>query len=265
MLQINKNSKDCDMHMHTYYSDGIDSPEAVIEKAYQRGIMCCAITDHDNVKGVLEGEKKAAERKMEFHSGIELSSEMDGVEIHILGYDIDIDNKELKKECAIAAGRREERNKKMIAELERLYGVTKEEIFEKSKSGYIARPVMARALVEKGVAADLDEAFKNVFSRPEIASIEKAKTDAKRAIEVIKGAGGTAVLAHPGKIKNIGKRETEEFYQNIEKMLDKLIIYGLKGLEAVYKKHSQEENACFSKIAEEKGLIITRGSDYHGD
>jgi predicted metal-dependent phosphoesterase TrpH len=254
--------KTLDLHMHTHYSDGEDSPEEVVCWAKENGIREMAITDHDNIDGVLEAKQCACEMNIIFHTGIEFSTENDkGIEMHLLGYDIDIENPRLKAVCREIAAKRKNRNDKMLAKLNELCGIEEKDIVTRKGQSFIGRPMMARALVKKGFAKNFQDAFDSILERPEIKKIKKEKINVLEAIDVIKDAGGKAVLAHPGLIKSIGKRGSEEFYENFDKLLENLVNEGLDGLECVYRKHTDEEEKRFIDIADKYNLWITRGSD----
>ena len=263
MLKLTADINRCDMHIHTYFSDGKDSPEEAITWAKECGMKCVAVTDHDDVRGVARAAVQAEKLNMLFHRGIELSANLEGIRLHILGYDIDIEDPELKKACALAAARRVDRNKKLVEVLNKIYGLTWEEVKAEATSGYVGRPHMAKALVKKGLANDIRDAFKKIFSKPEIASVKKENMSAEEAINVIKGAGGTPVLAHPGKIRKIGEKGSEEFFENVERIILELSQMGLEGLECIHKDHSEQEADSFMKMAQKLNLLITRGSDHH--
>lgn len=263
MLQLMTDINKCDMHIHTCFSDGEDSPEEAIMWARNCGMECVAITDHDDVRGVKRAEAQAEKLGMIFHSGIELSTDFKGIKLHILGYDIDTKDEALKKACTVAAARRVDRNKKLVEVLNKTYGLTWEEVKAETTSEYVGRPHMAKALVKKGLADDVRDAFKKIFSKPEIASVKKENMSAAEAINIIKGAGGTPVLAHPGKIREIGEKGSEEFFENVEKIILELSQMGLEGLECIHKDHSEQEADNFMKMAQKLNLLTTRGSDHH--
>ncbi len=254
-----------DFHIHTYYSDGLDSPYDAVKWAYEGAKTEIAITDHDNVSGVSEAFLAAEEFGIKIHTGIEFSTEEKrGIGLHILGYDIDITNKKLLESCEYIKELRNKRNDKIINLLKKYYDIDYEDILAMTPTGYIGKPVIARALVSKGFIKDKAEAFEKIFSREEFKKIKKEKILAVEAIGIIKGAGGKAVLAHPGLIRGIGARESQEFFNNFNILIDELIKLGIDGIECTYKKHSEIENETFHRIAKEKKLIATVGSDYHG-
>ena len=256
------NSKDSDYHIHTYYSDGTLSPAEVVAWAKEKGLSHMAITDHDGVGGLAEGAAAARDAGIDFTYGIELSTLFEGrTGLHILGYNIDPEDEALKTACEKIRIWREERNEKLLAALaEEGYSISQEYL----PGSFISKPAMARAMTLLGYIKEPKEAFDNIFSMEKMRKIPKQKIDSYEAIDLILGAGGMAVLAHPGLIRHKGERGSEEFFANVEEIIQKLAAHGMGGLECCYSKHSEEEEIEFSRLAEKYDLIITRGSDYHG-
>ncbi len=254
-----------DLHIHTYYSDGSSSPYEAVKWAVDGGMTEIAITDHDNVNGVPAAYSAAKQLGVKFHTGIEFSTEEAGIGLHILGYDIDIDNKLLLEKCEEISLMRARRNDKMITLLQQKFEINREDILKMTPTGYIGKPVMARALVAKGCIPQEGYAFEHIFGEPEFRKLKKEKISAREAVAIINGAGGKAVLAHPGLIRGLGQRESEEFFSNFQVLLDRIKSYGLEGLECIYRKHSEYEDEKFENIAKEANLLVTIGSDYHGN
>lgn len=254
-----------DHHVHTYYSDGQLSPAEIVEWAYNKGLDQIAITDHDGTGGVKEAAEAGKLKGITVIPGIEFSTEAEnGVSLHILGYNIDIDNSELAEACHEIRLKRQARNEKFLKALnEEGYALTAEDLVLREGQDFIGKPIFARALVRKGYISEPAEAFEKVFTSEKLRAIRKEKIPAKRAIELIGRANGTAVLAHPGLIRNIGERGSREYYANLERLLKSLKKYGLAGMECNYSKHTKEEEKRF-KMANKFNLHITSGSDYHG-
>ena len=268
-----RDDPDVDLHIHSKYSDGTLSPREIAAWAKGNGLSMFSVTDHDGVGGLAEAAQAAEEFGLEFVTGIEMSTEhgfsfggsgSKMVEMHILGYGIDPENVEILRVCDIMRRSRLERNEKLLAAIaEEGYDITAEDI-PAANAGYISKPQIARAMIAKGYVKTIPEAFEKVFDTPRFEEIRKEKTDALEAIRVITGAGGTAVLAHPMRIKHIGKRGSEEMYTNLEQIVTELASHGMGGLECCYASHTEEEKRCTRAIAERHGLISTRGSDFHG-
>ncbi len=269
-----------DLHIHTDHSDGTLSPEKMVEWAAGKGIELMAITDHDGMGGVRAAEEKGKAMGICVIPGIEISSESDfsfsghegknipqGIGLHILGYYIDTEEKDLAEKCRLMDRWRRERNEKLISAI-REYGIdlTYEDILEGKATNFVGKPDIARALMRKGYIQDVREAFADdgIFRREKIRGLKKKKLPSQEAIELIKGAGGIPVLAHPGLIRHIGQRETEGFRENFSLMIRGLAEEGIEGIEGIYEEHSDKEKAFFKNIAVEMGLIVTKGSDHHG-
>ena len=142
-----------------------------------------------------------------------------------------------------------------------------EELERQSKKGYVGKPNIARLMVQKGYIKETKEAFEpgKFFESPEVKAIRRKKMDTVEAIELLKAAGGMAVLAHPGKIKSLGEKGTEEYWQNMDSLVKSLKKAGLKGMECFHPAHSEEEALKFVVIAGKYHLHITEGSDFHGE
>ena len=267
-----------DMHMHTTASDGSYSPKTVIGAACRKGVKVISITDHDSVAGVEEAYKKAQELSMEFHTGIEMTTDIiipnyykDGAltgqplktELHILGYDIDTENKKVLEFCHQTALYRQAYNLKVMLYLLDHYGVRPRDIGGQYIKGYLGKPQIAEAFQNTGTMETIDEIREKVFQCPEFLAIEKERIMADIAVKIINQAGGHAVLAHPGRIKYIGERESQDFFRNVDLILKELLKYGITGLECVYLRHTDAEKRRFLKLAEKYNLIPTRGTDFH--
>ena len=261
-----------DMHLHTYYSDGVFSPAEIVRRAKDLGYSLVSITDHDGTDGLHEAITAAEELGgIKVIPGIELSAQEEFIDsktsVHILGYGIDQDNGDLVKALVRIRANRDERNEKLVAALKLMgYDIDIAELRSKI-GGYTGKPDIARLLLKKGYIRSADEAFRPgmILESPEIKAIKKEKPDAKHAIGLIVNSGGTAVLAHPVKIKRIGERGSLEFYDNLERLIVRLTGYGLKGIECYHTEHSEKEALKLVELAEKYNLQITEGSDYHGD
>lgn len=262
----------CNYHMHSYYSDGVLSPRALAKRFCDEEYDVIALTDHDGIDGVEEFLESCEELGIRGVTGIEFSTELelDGTayELHILGYNFDPKNEELNSVCSELRNRRHERNVRLVDALNELgFGLDLEELERRSKGGYVGKPDIARELVRRGILSEPKEAFtEKVFERPEIKAIRKEKLSSGEAIRLIRGAGGTAFLAHPAKIKEIkGKRGSEEFFEELERILIALRKLGLGGLECIYPVNTEEEQFRFIQLAGKYHLHISSGTDFHGD
>jgi DHA1 family multidrug resistance protein-like MFS transporter len=270
-----------DMHLHTFYSDGTLSPAELVQRAADRGIKVLAVTDHDGVDGVSEAMEAGESLGVTVIPGIEFSANMQGQELykappyytgdiinmHILGYEIDIQNKPLLKAVEKIRKQRKERNQKLITEFNRLgYMIEEEDLRQREGQDYAGKPNFALALVKRGYIKTTKEASTpgQFLRHPSVRRIHREKIHVREAISLIKDAGGYAVLAHPLKVRFPEKPgEDVDVFDRLEQLLDQLKDWGLAGMECYYSTHSAEESARLVKMAECRGLLITSGSDFH--
>ena len=244
-----------DMHTHTNYSDGLYSPKELIDKAINKGLNGISITDHDTIDGISE----ALEYIKEFNNfkiipGIEFSSSFSDSEVHILGYFIDIKNKELLSMIAKIKSSRWDRGISILDKLSDLDIVLPrlDILKEASDSGFIGRANIARKLVEFNYVKDINEAFEKYLSIGKPAYVERFKLSIKDTIDLIHKSKGISVLAHPGLIKD-------------QNALDECLKHGIMGIECFQSKHSETQTIEYLDFSKKNSLIATGGSDYHGD
>ncbi len=255
-----------DFHIHTTASDGECTPTQIVKQAKELDYDIISITDHDNTDGIAEGAIAAEAVAIQFIPGIEIAvvtEEETG--LHMLGYYIDIENEALKKFLAEMIERRKERNEQLFQILQEMgYDISEEDI-EIGKNNFISKPRIANALLRKGYIKEERQAYgKQILGNSRLRAVRKVKPLAKDAIEVIKEAGGTPVLAHPIQTRGIGRPGSEQFYTNIDKIIGRLKRQGLKGLECFHPDQDFEQSMRFVEMAEKYHLHITRGSDFHG-
>ena len=255
-----------DLHIHTIYSDGTMEPVDVVTKFKDEGYDIIAITDHDNTNGIAEGMIAAEAGGIKLIPGIEIAVVTEeGTGLHMLGYHIDIENEALKNFLDAMVQRRTERNEQLFRVLQAMgYDISREDITA-GKNDYIGKPLIARALVSKGYIAEEKQAFgRDILGSAKCRAVKKVKPLAKDAIQIIKEAGGTPVLAHPIQTRGIGRPGSEQFYENIDTIIGRLKRQGLKGLECFHPDQNFEQSMRFVEMAEKYHLHITRGSDFHG-
>jgi len=243
-----------DLHIHTHFSDSTASPEEVVEEAHQKGLCCIGITDHDTVDGIQPTMEAARKYGLEVIPGIELSSEIQGRDIHVLGYMIDFKNSELLKELNAMQNFRVQRMEKMIDKLKNL-GIERielDEVCALSQSKAVGRPHLAKVLVDKGCVPDFKAAFDRYLAEGQPAYVSKTKQLPEEVIALINGYGGVAVLAHP-------------MMTRVDELIPGFVKAGLKGLEVFYANTSQPVRDFYEGIARKHGLIMTGGSDAHGE
>lgn len=250
-----------DLHTHSCYSDGEYTPNELILKAKSEGIKMISITDHDTVLGnqniTLKKEEKSGIRII---PGIELSAKVDKGQMHILGYNIDIYNNELNQKIKELKNNSFYSVLAMIVQLKKDYGITftTEEILEILNSkGNIGRPDIAKLFVKYSYTSSVKEAFDKYLipANKKISSIKKGITY-NECINLIKNAGGIAVLAHPKTLKCTSKE--------LEKIIIELKKSGIEGIEVYHSIHKPEEIEQYLDLANKYNLLVSGGSDYHG-
>ncbi len=242
-----------DLHIHTFYSDGTSSPQEVVLAAHEAGLHCIAITDHDTIDGFSPTMEAAQKYHLEVIAGVELSTEMNGKDVHILGYLFDCQNKQLGKFLESNQGDRVERMGRMIEKLKELgiKNIELEEVCARARSKSVGRPHLARLLVEKGLVKDIREAFDKYLAEGSPAYVTNFKQTPFDAVSLIKDAGGVAVLAHP-------------MFTQIDEIIPRLVKGGLGGLEVYYPNCSDAAIQFYEGIAKKHHLVMTGGSDAHG-
>jgi predicted metal-dependent phosphoesterase TrpH len=243
-----------DLHVHSTASDGKYAPEEIVGKAAALGLRYLALTDHDSVDGIVRAIQAArAFPGLTFIPGVEVSTDVPEGEIHILGYFIDYARPELADRLKKFRDSREGRARGMVDKLAALGIVIDwKRVQEIAGDGAIGRPHIAQAMLEKGYIANFKEAFDKYIGREGPAYVEREKMTPEEAVALVLRSGGLPVLAHPFTVKEPEKRAA-----GLKKV-------GLVGIEAYYKDNTPEITKATLKIAEENGLIVTGGTDFHG-
>lgn len=212
-----------------------------------------ALTDHDTVEGCPRMAAACSANAVEFIPGTELTADIGGTELHILGYFIDVESPGFLEQLSRFQSVRRSRIQEMVERLNELgVPLDLETVLEVANCQSPGRPHVARALVQDGHCFDYDEAFERFLKKGRPAWVPKARVDYTAAIELIHQAGGVAVLAHPGLYRSDG-------------VIPKLAEAGLDGLECWHTKHSNSVAEAYNRTAGELGLVATGGSDCHGD
>lgn len=248
-----------DLHIHTTASDGILTPTEVVNYAVRKGLKAIAITDHDTIVGNAEALKEGERQNLTVIQGVEISVEFLGGTMHILGYLIDYKNETLCEKLRTLQKFRAERNPRIVEKLNKLGMQLKYEEVEKlAQGGQVGRPHFARLMVQKGYVGSEQEAFDKFLKKGAPAYEEKTRLSPSEAISLILDAKGIPVLAHPFTLncKNL---------EELEQVVRELIEAGLKGIEAYYSEHSDKETLEYQQLSSKYGLLITGGSDFHGD
>jgi predicted metal-dependent phosphoesterase TrpH len=244
-----------DLHVHTTASDGTLTPAEVVEVAAARRLAAVGIADHDPVLGIgpaLERARELGLRAPEVVPAVEINTDFEDGEIHILGYFIQWEDAELAGTLEALRVGRVARVGRIVERLESLgLVVSLDRIVSLREEGSVGRPHVAQALVEAGHVGSLKEAFDRYLSRGRPAFVERDRFTPAEAVRTVRRAGGVAVLAHPGADATAA-------------LIDELIEAGLEGFEVFHPEHSLRHRQMYAALAAEKGLLVTGGSDSHG-
>ncbi len=246
-----------DLHIHTAASDGTDSPAELLDKLRAAGVRVFSVTDHDTIDGALAMEPMVPE-DMRFLRGIEFSCVSAAGKCHILGYDYDPRNPVFQ--AALEEGRRLrlEKLERRIVHLREAFGLelTREETAWLRSLHSPGKPHLGQILVNRGLAPELGIAIRTFLKGVP----GRDRIDAETAVRAILAAGGTPVWAHPLG----GEGEKRLSPDRFDAQLQTLLAHGIRGLECWYSRYSMEEVRFLCARAEENGLAVTGGSDYHG-
>ena len=249
-----------DLHIHSTCSDGFYAPEQLVAMAFDAGLAAIALADHDNVDGIAAAQQTGAECGIEVLSGVELSTQWyEYIDMHLLGYGFDPQDPYLNRELSEFQEFRSVRNRQIIERVNEKLAAEQRaplnaDAVRQLAGGTIGRPHIARALREAGYVADNDEAF-NRYLVP--CNVPKRYFPVDAAIALIQRSGGVAVLAHPPYI-------TRERHK-LETLVAELVDLGLDGIEAYNNGSTMEDTDWTIKLARKHNLIVTGGSDFHGD
>ena len=248
-----------DLHTHSNFSDGTDSPAQLINKALATGITTIAITDHDSVAGIAQAQS-ALRPGISLVAGAEISCQTDdGISVHMLGLLFDLENKDL---ISTMEKTRENRHGRMQRIIERLNeaGIEisiQDVLAELAQGATLGRPHLADALIKKGVVNSRDEAFSQMLHNKSKFYVAHYSPKPVEAIKLIKAAGGVAIIAHP-MASHRGRTISIETFGD-------LIEAGLDAIEVDHRDHSPDEKNALIQLARDNNLVMTGASDYHGN
>jgi 3',5'-nucleoside bisphosphate phosphatase len=247
-----------DLHTHSTCSDGTASVTENVTLALERGLEGIAVTDHDTTAGLEEAAAAARDTALEVIPGIEFSAEYDGASLHVLAYWIDPTNQALREELKRLVDTRLRRGELMVEKLQELgYDVSFDRVRAIAGGDLIARPHVAKAMVDAGIVATEKEAFDRFISDGGIANVPKHALDPVDALDLIRAADGVCVLAHPGMWKGNGAVPVE--------LIERMAAGGMAGLEVDHPDHDEEQRARYRALAERLDLVPTGASDCHGE
>ena len=243
---------EADLHTHTTCSDGILTPEELVQKAQKHNLKALALTDHDSVQGVIPATACAAVYGIQLIPGVELSVQFHRRELHVLGYGMDVASTALQDYLTYFSEKREDRARRIVDQLWKMgLRLDADALLAANPDTAIGRPHIARALVDAGYVKNTGRAFAKYLADGRPADIPKELPYAKTAIDVVHQAGGVTVLAHPGHW--VSDREIYEMHD-----------LGLDGIEIIHPTHDTMLTSFYTKVANKMDMIKSGGSDYHG-
>lgn len=249
-----------DLHIHTNYSDGVFTPEKIVDAAIEAELDIIALTDHDNIlsyevaQDYIKQLKKENKKIIEVIQGIEINTIHQDNEIHILGYFMDVENPDFKNLIKTQQNARVKQTKEIVTLLNKKEGIHikfEDIVNQVAEGGSIGRPHIAKAITSAGGTGSVMEAYAKYINDSSAVYVQRKTVSPHDAVEIIYDAGGIPVIAHPHDL------------ENAEELIKDLMHYGLRGIEAYHRKHSPAIVEYFSSMAEELGLIVTGGSDFH--
>lgn len=242
-----------DLHLHSTASDGRLSPAALVELAHRNGVRRMALTDHDTTEGLKAAVQVGRRLGVEVIAGIELSTDIPGREIHMLGHCLNYEQPSFQRTLAEFRQGRLERAEKMSAKLAEMGApISWARVQEIAGEASVGRPHVAQALLEAGYVTSMPEAFDRFIGRNGPAYVERPKLAPAQAIELIHSVHGVAVLAHP--LEGGGVLD----------QVEGLVAAGLDGIECYYQGYDSSRVELLVSTARAHGLVPTGGSDYHG-
>jgi 3',5'-nucleoside bisphosphate phosphatase len=247
-----------DLHCHSTASDGLLAPAELVQRAVENGVDILALTDHDEISGLAEARARAAELGLRFVDGVEVSVSWGGITIHIVGLKIDPDNAQLQQGLQAIRQGRAERAKKMAEDLARvgIPGSLEGAYAYVDNPNLIGRTHFARFLVEKRYVNDVKSAFQHYLVSGKPGYVPHQWATLEEGLSCIKAGGGIPIVAHPGRYK-LTRTEMRKFLGEFKEG-------GGTGIEVVTSSHTPEQYLEYAILANEFGLLASRGSDFHG-
>ena len=242
-----------DLHSHTTASDGTLRPRELVAEAARRGVRVLAVTDHDSTDGLAEAIEEAQRRPpLTIVPGIEINCDVEGAEIHILGYYMDYEARWFQDFCRAQREERRARVHRMADRLAELgMPIDPERVFALVQEGSAGRPHVARVMVERGYVKTVREAFDRYLAAGRPGHVPRTKLTPEDAVRLLRRAAGVPVFAHPG----LSDRDA---------LIPSLVAAGLMGIECYYTEHSPAQRGAYVELCRQHGLVATGGSDFHG-
>jgi len=243
-----------DLHIHSTASDGTLTPEAIVERALECGISAIAIADHDTVAGVAPAQVAASGTSLTIIPAVELSTEIGERVIHILGYWIDHTDSLLNERLADQRQQRLDRAQRIVEALTacNIHSVTMLDVLSVARDASVGRSHVAHAMMRAGHVCSIADAFERYLGEGRPCYVRKTVPAPGEVIAWIRDAGGLPVLAHPA-------------LSAVDDLIPGLVTAGLLGIEAYHAECSAADSARYARMAHEWGLLVTGGSDFHGN
>lgn len=242
-----------DLHIHTIYSDGTFTPEEVVCRAEKLNLVAISITDHDSVAGLEEAIAIGEKVGIEVVPGIEMSTDIGEDEIHLLAYYLDYKDKSFLSRLKEFQSTRVKRNRELLKRLEELgMSINHRELKEIAPRGVISRLHIARLMVRKGYVSSIGAAFEEWLNPGRPAHVKRIKVSPSQIIQLILKTGGVPVFAHP-------------YLSGRDDLIPELVKAGLRGIEVYHSAHNSKTSEHYKEIAQKYHLLITGGSDCHGE
>ncbi len=240
-----------DLHTHTSFSDGFYSPKDLILKAKNAGIEIIGITDHDNIGAIKEASDYGKEIGIEVIPGVEISTDVEDKEVHILAYFFEPDNSELERYLQFFRDERLKRADRIVGKLKSIgFNITLEDVLKKAKNSAVGRPHIAQAMLDGGFISSYYEAFNKYIGNGCVAYEKKVHLSPQSAFKIINDAGGLSFIAHPGFMH--------------ESLLKEIITAGVDGIEVIHPSNNPSHVKFYRGIVNEYFLLESGGSDFHG-
>ncbi len=245
-----------DLHSHSHYSDGILPPEDLVSRAKSKGVTHLALTDHDTVSGIMAARTAAQQHDINLIAGIELSCLWNGVGIHVVGLNVDIDHCSIVKAVQVQAENRRIRSEQIAEKLTKKgFDNTLAGAQRLAGNGVIGRPHFAAFMIEAGYVKDHSEAFKKYLGAGKIGDVKQLWPDIAEAVEWIKDADGVAVLAHPDKY-NLTRAK-------LKRLLDYFKEVGGEAMEVASGQQTKQLTGDLIRLVKDYELHASCGSDFH--